>query len=72
MTPEPNEKYTNSALRIGDADPYPQRLVGEFIGTVVSNTSVNDEYKHVVPTPGRCSTCSAPRPTAPRCGCAVR
>ena len=48
MTLEPNEKYTNSALRIGDVDPYPQRLVGEFIGTVVSNTSVNEEYKHVV------------------------
>ena len=37
-----------SALRVGDADPYPQRLVGEFIGTVVSNDAVNDEYKHVV------------------------
>jgi len=22
--------------------------LGEFIGTVVSNTSINDEYKHVV------------------------
>jgi dihydroorotate dehydrogenase electron transfer subunit len=43
-----NDNYTNSALRIGDVDPYPQRLVGEFIGAVVANTSVNDEYKHVI------------------------
>jgi dihydroorotate dehydrogenase electron transfer subunit len=43
-----NHNYTNSALRFGDADPYPQRLVGEFIGTVVSNHWVNDEYKHVI------------------------
>jgi dihydroorotate dehydrogenase electron transfer subunit len=48
MPPDPNQNYTHSALRIGDADPYPQRLVGEFIGTVVSNRSVNEEYKHVV------------------------
>jgi dihydroorotate dehydrogenase electron transfer subunit len=43
-----NANYTNSALRVGDVDPYPQRLVGEFIGTVVANTAVNDEYKLVV------------------------
>ena len=43
-----NDNYTNSALRVGDEDPYPQRRVGEFIGTVVSNTAVNDEYKHIV------------------------
>jgi dihydroorotate dehydrogenase electron transfer subunit len=48
MLPDPNANYTNSALRIGDADLYPQRLVGEFIGTVVSNDWVNDEYKHVI------------------------
>jgi dihydroorotate dehydrogenase electron transfer subunit len=42
------DKYTNSALRIGDTDPYPQRLVGEFIGTVVSNEWVNKEYKHII------------------------
>jgi dihydroorotate dehydrogenase electron transfer subunit len=48
MPRKPNENYTNSALQVGDADPYPQRLVGEFIGIVVSNDSVNDEYKHVV------------------------
>ena len=48
MHPDPNVNYTNSALRLGDIDPYPQRLVGEFIGTVVSNEWVNDEYKHVV------------------------
>jgi dihydroorotate dehydrogenase electron transfer subunit len=45
---DPNHNYTNSALRIGDADPYPQRLVGEFIGSVASNEWVNDEYKLVV------------------------
>lgn len=43
-----NDNYTNGALRIGDADPYPQRLAAELIGTVVANTAVNDEYKHVV------------------------
>ena len=48
MPRDPNDNYTNAALRVGDVDPYPQRLVGEFIGTVVSNDWVNDEYKHVV------------------------
>jgi dihydroorotate dehydrogenase electron transfer subunit len=48
MPADPNANYTNSALRIGDIDPYPQRLVGEFIGTVVSNEWVNDEYKHII------------------------
>jgi dihydroorotate dehydrogenase electron transfer subunit len=48
MPPDSNGNYTNSALRIGDADPYPQRLVGEFISTVVSNEWINDEYKHVI------------------------
>jgi dihydroorotate dehydrogenase electron transfer subunit len=48
MAFEASDKYTNSALRIGDVDTYPQRKVGEFIGTVVSNALVNDEYKHVV------------------------
>ena len=48
MTFETSDKYTNAALRIGDVDTYPERKVGEFIGTVVSNASVNDEYKHVV------------------------
>jgi len=48
MSSAPKGKYTNSALRVGDKDTYPQRLVGEFIGTVVSNVSVNDEYKHLV------------------------
>jgi dihydroorotate dehydrogenase electron transfer subunit len=48
MPADPNVNYTNAALRIGDIDPYPQRLVGEFIATVVANTWVNDEYKHIV------------------------
>jgi dihydroorotate dehydrogenase electron transfer subunit len=48
MSLDPKVNYTNSALRIGDVDPYPQRRVGEFIGIVVSNDGVNDEYKHVV------------------------
>jgi|ERR1043166_1374497 dihydroorotate dehydrogenase electron transfer subunit len=48
MPLDPNGNYTTSALRPGDVDPYPQRLVGEFIGTVVSNDDVNEEYKHVV------------------------
>jgi dihydroorotate dehydrogenase electron transfer subunit len=48
MPADPNANYTNSALRIGDVDPYPQRLVGEFIATVVANTWVNAEYKHII------------------------
>jgi len=48
MAIEPNDKYTNAALRVGETDRYPERLVGEFIGTVVSNAWVNKEYKHVV------------------------
>ena len=48
MALEPNNSYTNSALRIGDRDPYPDRAVGEFIGTVISNDWVNAEYKHVI------------------------
>jgi dihydroorotate dehydrogenase electron transfer subunit len=48
MIVDPDANYTNSALRIGDVDPYPQRLVGEFIATVVAHTWVNDEYKHIV------------------------
>jgi len=48
MPADLNDNYTNSALRIGDVDPYPQRLVGEFIATVVANTWVNAEYKHII------------------------
>ena len=48
MSTEPKGKYTNSALRVGDKDLYPQRRVGEFIGTIVSNDFVNAEYKHLV------------------------
>src|SRR5262249_50015574 len=43
-----NDNYTNSALRVGAVDPDPERRVGEFIGIVVSNAWVNDEYKHLV------------------------
>jgi dihydroorotate dehydrogenase electron transfer subunit len=48
MSTEPKGKYTNSALRVGDKDTYPQRVVGEFIGTIVSNDFVNEEYRHLV------------------------
>jgi dihydroorotate dehydrogenase electron transfer subunit len=48
MSFDPSEKYTDSALRIGDTDAYPQRLVGEFIGEVVSNAWINPEYKHLI------------------------
>jgi dihydroorotate dehydrogenase electron transfer subunit len=47
MLRDPSDKYTNSAMRFGDADAYPQRRTGEFIGTVVFNDRVNDEYKHI-------------------------
>src|SRR5215467_4502907 len=43
-----NDNYTNSALRVGAVDPDPERPVGEFIGNVISNAWVNDEYKHLV------------------------
>jgi dihydroorotate dehydrogenase electron transfer subunit len=42
-----SENYTHSALRFGDTDPYPQRRVGEFIGTVIFNDRVNDEYMRI-------------------------
>jgi len=42
------DKYTDTALKPGDKDPYPDRLVGEFLGEVVSNEWVNKEYKHLV------------------------
>ena len=45
---EPSDKYTTSALRPGDSDKYPQRLVGEFISKVISNDWVNDQYKHLI------------------------
>jgi dihydroorotate dehydrogenase electron transfer subunit len=48
MSFEHCDKYTDSALRAGDKDAYPQRLVGEFLGTVVSNDWVNREYKLIV------------------------
>jgi dihydroorotate dehydrogenase electron transfer subunit len=48
MPRDPNANYTNSALHVGDNDPYPGRLVGEFISKVVSNNWVNDEYKHII------------------------
>ncbi|HWG05467.1 MAG TPA: dihydroorotate dehydrogenase electron transfer subunit [Beijerinckiaceae bacterium] len=48
MSPETNKNYTNSGLRIGDVDGYPERLVGEFIATVVTNEWANKEYKHLV------------------------
>ena len=44
----PNEKYTNSAIRPGEIDPYPQKPVGEYITDVVSNNWVNAEYKLMV------------------------
>jgi dihydroorotate dehydrogenase electron transfer subunit len=48
MPSAPDSNYTNSALRVGDTDAYPERLVGEFIGDVVSNDWVNDEYKLII------------------------
>ena len=47
MLHDSSDKYTNSGLRFGDMDPYPQRRVGEFIGTVIFNDWTNDEYKHI-------------------------
>ena len=48
MSIEHCEKYTDSALRVGDTDGYPERKVGEFLGAVVSNDWVNKEYKHII------------------------
>ena len=50
MASDPNDKYTNSALRVGDNDAHPEKRVGEFIGTVASNEWVNKEYKQIVVT----------------------
>ncbi|MEE2996640.1 MAG: dihydroorotate dehydrogenase electron transfer subunit [Pseudomonadota bacterium] len=44
----PNEKYTDSAIRPDDPDPYPDKPVGEFLANVVSNEWVNAEYKLMV------------------------
>lgn len=48
MALESCRNYTTSALRVGDTDSYPQRLIGEFIGSVVANDWINEEYKHLV------------------------
>lgn len=48
MAVESSGKYTDSALRIGDTEPDPERPVGEYIGKVISNRWVNDEYKLLV------------------------
>jgi dihydroorotate dehydrogenase electron transfer subunit len=48
MTQVKTDHYTNSALRIGQVDNYPDRVAGEFISKVVSNDSVNGEYKLIV------------------------
>jgi dihydroorotate dehydrogenase electron transfer subunit len=48
MSLEAGKNYTDSALRVDDIDNYPQRLVGEFIGIVVSNGWANPEYKHLI------------------------
>ena len=42
-----NLNYTDSALRIGELDPFPERPVGEFVSIVSSNDWVNGEYKLV-------------------------
>jgi dihydroorotate dehydrogenase electron transfer subunit len=50
MACDSNDKYTHSALRAGDKDAYPEKQVGELIGTVVSNEWVNKEYKQIIVT----------------------
>ena len=46
--PDPNLNYTDAALRIGAADPHPDRPAAEFVSVVVSNDQVNEEYRHIV------------------------
>ena len=46
--PDTNLNYTDAALRIGAADPHPDRPAAEFVSVVVSNDQVNQEYKHIV------------------------
>jgi dihydroorotate dehydrogenase electron transfer subunit len=48
MSLEACRNYISSALRVSDTNPYPQRLIGAFIGTLVANNSVNEEYKHLI------------------------
>lgn len=46
--PDSNLNYTDAALRVGTADPHPDRPVAEFVSVVVSNDQVNEEYMHIV------------------------
>src|SRR5712675_535748 len=46
--PAPTENIPDYVMSRELKDNYPQRRVGEFIGTVVSNDWVNTEYKHVI------------------------
>lgn len=48
MLAEQKTQYTSGALRVGDKDSYPERLVGEFLAPVVSNDWVNEEYKLLI------------------------
>jgi dihydroorotate dehydrogenase electron transfer subunit len=48
MAREAAGKYTRSALRPGDEDKHSGRPVREFVGSVVSNSWVNPEYRHIV------------------------
>jgi dihydroorotate dehydrogenase electron transfer subunit len=41
-------KQGGLALRPGDPDPCPERPAGEFVGAVVRNDWVNEQYKHLV------------------------
>ena len=41
-------KHGGLTLRPGDPDPYPERPAGEFVGAVVRNDWVNEQYKHLV------------------------
>ncbi len=55
-----SDKYAAAPVRIGETDPYPDRVSGEFICNVVSNDWVNDEYKLVIlETPARALSAKA-------------
>ena len=77
-----SDKYTARPVRLGEPDPYPDRVAGEFVCRVVSNDMVNESNRLLVldaperalraRAGGSSSTCSARRRTARRCGCAGR
>ena len=43
-----SDKYTAAPVRLGEPDPYPDRVAGEFVCRVVSNDMVNEANRLLV------------------------